>query len=261
MSRLQILYSKELARQLGKVAVYLPGAPIDVGDIITFPKGKSFLGKAKPLGSFMKVSSLKKLGVSYPKPKFSNTPDTYKFSSDNAVGFNFDINANADLGESDLPSGNSSATINFSSEGAIYFLGIDCDKKQLEDIVSLQNEIVDKGKDLLWKDTFLVTSITIAKKAFIAQSQSKTSQLLIEGNVRGLNTNIASLKANSKLNIKKQKGDIFIKEWSNDVTVFMDLIRFEKETFSENFRGEKVSTKTKYRILFKPVQIEELLSD
>lgn len=34
---LQIQYSKKIAKELGKVAVSLPGEEINVGDIIQFP--------------------------------------------------------------------------------------------------------------------------------------------------------------------------------------------------------------------------------
>ncbi|WP_027879255.1 hypothetical protein [Mesoflavibacter zeaxanthinifaciens] len=264
MSKLQIQYSKELAKELGKIAVYLPGEKVNVGDIIAFPFGKSFLGKPRPLGTFKKITSLQKLNVKYTEPLFSNQPDTYQFSSKNAVDFNFSIGANADLGNDDLPKGNAKMKISFTSEGAIYFLAVDCDKKQLDDLSALENEINAKGKKMLWKDTFLVTSVTVAKKAFIAQSRSKTSELLIDGNIQGLKSNTAKIDAETKLKINKQEGDIFIKDWSNNVTVFIDLVRFEEEVFSENYRGDKAISNEKFeesRISFKPVLIEDLLTD
>ncbi|QMU63798.1 MAG: hypothetical protein GKR88_05485 [Flavobacteriaceae bacterium] len=264
MSKLQIQYSKELAEELGKIAVYLPGEQVNVGDIITFPNGKSFLGKSRPIGTFKKVTSLKNLDVKYTDPSFSRKPDSYQFSSKNAVNFNFNIDSNADLGSDELPKSDAKMKINFTSEGAIYFLAVDCDKKELDDLNALENEINAKEKKMLWKDTFLVTSVTVARKAFIAQSRSKTSELLINGNIQGIQSGTVKIGAKTNLGINKQQGDIFIKDWSNDVTVFMDLIRFEKEVFSENYRGNK-TTSTKEveesRILFKPVLIEDLLTD
>ena len=260
MSKLQIQYSKELARELGKIAIYLPGEHVSVGDIIKFPHGKvGFLRKKGPFGSFKKISSLKKLGVSYDEPQFLGTPDTYKFSSKNAVDFNFTTNGNADLGNDLTPSGNANLSIQFSSEGALYFLAIDCNKKELNDLAALENEINTKGKKLIWQDTYLVTSVTIAKKAFIAQSQSKNSELQIAGNFKGIASGTVEINAQTNLSIKKQKGNIFIKDWSNDVTVFMDLIKFEKQVFDENYRGFESTKLKEPKILLKPVNIEELL--
>lgn len=264
MPSLQIQYSKELAKELGKIAVYLPGENVNVGDIITFPYGKNFFGKSRPLGSFKRISSLKNLGISYSKPLLSNTPDTYRLSSKNTVDFNFNIEGSANLGDDKFPSGDGKFNIKFTSEGAIYFLATDCDKEELNDISALENEINLQGKKLLWEDTYLVTSVTTAKKAFIAQSRSKSSELTINGNVKGIQSGTIDVSAQTNLNIQKQQGDIFVKDWSDNVTVFMDLIKFEKEVFGQNKKDFKSPPSTKnedYRIRLKPVQIKALLTN
>lgn len=262
--RLQRMYSKELAKELGKIAVYLPGEPIEVGDIITFPFGNSILGRPRPIGSFKKVTSLKNLGITYPEPTYSNRPDTYRFASKNAVNIEFDLGGSANLGNEQLPSGAARTRIGFAAEGAIYFLGVDCDKKQLDDLNILENEVNDKGKSLLWKDTYLVTSVTVAKKAFIAQSRSKTSELQLSGDVKGIQSGAVDIKANSGIKIERQQGDMFIKDWSDDVTVFMDLVKFEREVFGQSTKSVGTSSDKQerdFRIHFKPVNITELITD
>ncbi|MDO5968867.1 hypothetical protein Q4Q35_03525 [Flavivirga aquimarina] len=264
MSKLQIKYSKEIAKELGKIAVYLPGEHLTTGDIITFPNGKSMFSKPKPFGTFKKITSLKKLGVNYDEPKFSKTPDTYHFSSKNTVKFTSEINGNVDLGNDNLPGGEGGVNIEFSSEGAIYFLAIDCDKKELNDLLSLENEINSRGKKMLWEDTYLVTSVTVAKKALIIQSRSKSSNLIIEGNVKGIQSGNVEMALQPKLNFKKQNGDIFIKDWSNDVTVFMDVVKFKKEVFeSEKYERsiENIKFNEEDKIKFEQIKIEELLID
>lgn len=262
---LSISYSKEIAKQLGQIAIYLPGAPVDVGDIITFPKGKSFLGKPRPLGAFQKRTSLKELGIYYENPKFSESPDTYKFSSSKNVDFGFDISANADLKNDSLPQGKAAIRISFSSEGAIYFLGYHCDKKQLGDLISIENQINNNSSNLLWEDTFLVTAITIAKKAFIAQSKSKSSSVIVNGNIKGLDTKEVNVNASTNLKITKEKGNVMIVDWSEDVTVFMDLIRFKKEIFGKrnykNIDTTDSKVKEEFKISFKSVDANELLKD
>lgn len=248
---LQIQYCKELAKELGKIPVYLPGEQIEVGDIITFPFGRTFFGKSKPLGTFSKVSSLNKLGVAYNEPKNSGSPDTYSYASQNSVELDFSGEAHGEFPAQQSASGN--IKIRFGSEGAIYFLAVDCDKKELEGYASLEKEIVSKGKQLIWENTFLVTSVTVAKKAFIALSKSNTSELNLFGDFKGGSSSIKQIQAETSLKIGSQSGDLFIKDWSNDVTVFMDLVRFEKEIFDSS------TSRNKRQPNLKPVKVEELL--
>ena len=208
MSKLQIQYSKEFARELGKIAVYLPGEHVEVGDIITFPNGNSFLGNSRPLGTFKKATSLKKMGVKYDEPKFSGNVDTYRFSSKNSIDFDLKTEAKATLGSDAIPSLDSNIKLQFSSEGSIYFLAIDCDKKELNDFASLENEINANGKKLIWEDTYLVTSVTIANRAFMVQSKSKSSQLVMSGDFKGIKSGTTDINASTKLEVKKQEGDV-----------------------------------------------------
>ncbi len=264
MATLQTQYSKDIARELGKIAVYMPGEDVSVGDIITFPHGKTgIFNKKAPLGSFKKISSLKHLGIHHRIPGLSNTPDTYQFTSQKSVDIHYNLNGETDLGNEALPGGKANISIQFSSKGAIYFLAVDCDKRAFNDITFLEKEINSKGKNLVWEDTYLVTSVTIARKALIAVSHSKASELIVEGNVKGLQSASVNINADTKLNIKKQKGKMFTKDWSDNVTVFMDVMKFEKEIFQvENYRSPEASADykdKKEKIVLKPVAIEELL--
>lgn len=245
MKSLQIQYSKEVARELGKIAVYLPGEEIEVGDILTFPYGKKgFLKKTAPLGSFQKITNLKNLGIHTIKTQQSKTPDSYRFTSKQAVQFQFGAGGNADLSSSVLPKANAELQIKLSAEGAICFFALHCSKTSLDDIMALENEINTKGKNMVWEDTYLVTSVTIAQKALIIQSNSSSSELILGGDVQGLQSgNLINVKADAKIHIKKQTGDMLVKDWSDDVTVFMDLMRFEKEIFGTETKSTPFASK------------------
>ncbi|WP_298416836.1 hypothetical protein [uncultured Kordia sp.] len=256
MSKLQIKYSKEIAKELGKIAVCLPGEQVKVGDIIKFPYGKTLFGKTRPMGTFKKITSLKKIGIKHDKPIFSNAPDTYYFTSRKAVEFNTKSKSNFNLQNDKLLKTDGTIHVEFSSEGAIYFLAIDCDKKELNDLLAIENAVNVKGKEMLWDDTYLVTSVTIAKKALILQSRSKSSGITIEGNISGISSGTLKTNASSKFHFKNQTGDVFIKNWSDDVTVFMDVVKFEKQVFeSEGYRNAVEKAKIK----FKKVKIDDLL--
>ena len=239
MSKLEKQYSKEIAKSLGKIAVYFPGENIEVGDIITFPNGNTILGKPRPIGSFQKYSSLRSLGINYEEPKYSKTPDTFQYLSTDSTKLSVDLNGGGKSVDDIGLKLDAEINIEFNSSGAIYFLAVDCDKKQLNDLHALENEINIKKSSNIWKDKFLVTSVTISKKALVAQSISKNAVLKVTGDVERSKSDLLEAKANSILNVSKQQGDIFVKPWSNNVTVFMDLVKFEEKDFGSRFKGKK----------------------
>lgn len=254
---LQIKYSKEIAKELGKVAVYLPGEIIEVGDIIKFPNGKTgVFSKEAPLGVFIKISSLTNLGVDYSTQDKPEAKHSYKFSSESSISKSSSINSEVELSSNTLPSAAAEVVLQFSSEGSIYFHALDCYKTQINDIASLENEIISKSRVLIWENTYLVTSVTYASRALIMQSRSKNSEITLSGNVSGMKTSGVDVGAKAELNIKNQNGDFFIKDWSNDVSVFMELMKFDKHIFQAINRGLN-SRETQDRLV--PVDINSLL--
>lgn len=230
---LQIQYSKKIAKELGKVAVNLPGAAIKVGDIVQFPFGKGIFRTA-PFGSFTKITDLKGLGVNYDETENLNSPDSYQFSSDGSVNFNVGLKGDLDLNLEDLPSGNGKLQISFSKKGGIFFYAIGCITKRLNNLQNLENEVKDNGKRILWDNTFLVTSLTTAKKALVLQSISKTSYLVLRGDIKNIHPSSSfKLDIEAKINIEKQSGNMLIKDWSDDVTLLIDVMRFKKNTFQK----------------------------
>ncbi|NVK52482.1 MAG: hypothetical protein HWD85_06070 [Flavobacteriaceae bacterium] len=267
MSDLQIQYSKKIAEELGKIAVYLPGEKIEVGDIIKFPNARRPLfGKKLPYGSFKKITSLEKLGVDFNIPEFSGTPDTYRFSSKDEVNIQFGLKGGANLGKKSLPKVEKDLHIQFFSEGAIFLLAIDCDKRELDDLLFLEKEINSKGKQLVWDDTYLVTSVTVAKKAFMAQSKSKSSEILLKTDLTGIKSRSVNISASSSLRVSKSSGNVLIHDWSDNVTVFIDLIEFEKKVFeapspsNKNARG-MLSGNSQSKLIARRVNIKELINN
>lgn len=214
-------YCKEIINGLDKIPVYLPGTPINVGDIITF--GKGFI-KPRPIGSFDPISKLSSLGVDYKVQDDEGASDSYFYTSNGAVGSNFTANVNtATPGEGKLE-------INFNKEGTIYFAAIDCKVNSIVDTSSLKKQLEPHRDSIDWKNCFIVTSVTIAKRALIMQSNSQTASLTIEGNVNGLQANGSlDIGADIALKISSYKNSSFIKDWSENVTVFFSLARYRKK--------------------------------
>lgn len=219
MSTLAKKYCNEILSELDKIPVYLPGTPVNVGDIISFDNG---IFRKRPVGSFDHVSKLQKLNVPF-EVEEDNEPDPYIFGSKSGVSIGFEAGATAgSVGQGKL-------TINFSEEGAIYFAALGCTVRKMSDTTHLKAAIEPHKDRLNWKDAFIVTSVTTARKALIMQSKSNNAKLEIEGDVKNLQPGAGvNLDANAGVKIGRYSDASLIKDWSDNVTVFFSLVRFRK---------------------------------
>lgn len=262
MKGLQISYSKEIAKELGKIAVWFPGTEVKVGDIIQFPyEAEGLLRKNRPFGSFKKISELKQYGVSYKSPRQSTSPDPYQYTSQNTVETNANIGAGVEA-MGGFSKFKAALNLNFKYEGAIYLLAVDCTTTELVDLGEIEKEVNTNGKELPWEETYLVTSVTVAKKALVVQSTSKNAGISIEGEAKIIEAGMASVNAQAKLSIKSTSGDVFIKNWSDDVSIFMDLVKFERKIFGKEVNGEANRTSRNTTPLkLQKINITELLDN
>lgn len=233
MSGLQIKYSKEVAKELTKIAVVLPGAPVEVGQIIHFPFGKQGVWpfkKPAPRGAFNVITTLANLNVNPQVSQPDTDGDPYIFSSRRHVKIDADFNVQGDIPTGTSANGNLKAT--FESEGSVYFAAIDCKTTRITNLDQIQVDLNQHRNEIIWNETFLVTSITIASKALIMQSSTKSASLDVGGDIKGLITgSAADISANAQIGVKNFKESSFIKPWSDNVTIFFGLHRFTKSTF------------------------------
>jgi hypothetical protein len=222
MSSLAKQYCKEIVRQLKKTPVYLPGEPVNVGDIISV---KTRLIDGKPLGIYHAVTSLKNLNIPFEVLQ-DDAPDSYIYSTKEAVGVEFI--ASADI----AAKGSGELKVTFNRTGSIFFSAIDCTKERISDcsnLVKLVNGHAESLQDER-EHLFIVTSVTTAKKALIMQSNSQNGGLTLSGEVEGLQaTTGINIDANIKVKITAHKDSSFLKPWSDNVTVFFDLLRCRKD--------------------------------
>lgn len=230
MSGLEIEYSRELAKELTKIAVVLPGQPVEVGDIIKFPFGKTGIFKTVrvPYGSFEHISNLKSLGISYTESKSPrNKSNPYFYASKNSVDPKFSAKI-----KSEIIKGGGTLNVDFKKTGTIYFAAIGCSKNQLVDLTAIEGAVNKKADSLVWEETYLVTSVTVAARALIMQSNDSNANLVASGEVKGLETpSLGGITASSKVVVNSYNKAAFIKDWSKNVSVFMDLVRFKQEVF------------------------------
>ncbi len=280
MSGLQITYSKEVAKELTKIAVCLPGAPVKIGQIIHFPFGRSGIWpfrKPAPRGAFNLITTLQNLGMQPQETEPDNDGEPYIFSSRRTVKIDAVFEANGNINPNINAGGELKAS--FEAEGAVYFAAIDCKTINISNLDQIKVNLEQHSNSIIWNETFLVTSVTTASKALIMQSSTKSGSLTIQGNVKGLITqNAADIDANVQIGVRNFKESSFIKPWSDNVTVFIGLHRFTKETFAmeptmsvarlsafESIEREKIayslinSPNDKFRL--EPVSAFEILDD
>lgn len=227
------MYSKEIAKELTKIAVVLPGEALKVGQIIHFPFGRKGIWpfkKPAPRGSFNVITSLSELGLAVETSNWKKEPDPYIFASRKSVKIDFSIEGQGTVN----PNVNANGTLkaNFEKEGSVYFAAIDCERSDLLNLPSVQVDLEKHKNDIIWNETFLVTSITKADKALIMQSSTKSASLGISGDIKGLITkDRGDISADTKIGVENFKESSFIKPWSENVTVFMGLHRFTKKSF------------------------------
>ncbi len=66
------------------------------------------------------------------------------------------------------------------------------------------------------------------------QSISKNSEITIGGDVKNVQSNNSlKLDIDAKIHIEKQVGNLLVKDWSDDVTLLIDVMRFKKGTFQK----------------------------
>lgn len=212
-------YCNEIIRQFGKVPVYLPGEFVQVGDIIFF-QHKNLFGPG-PIGDFIKRTSLQNMEVEF-RTTMDPDPQPYKFSSEGSVSMEFtsagDI-TNQAKGELE---------ISFSKAGATYLVAVDCVTSYIDDLLRVEEQLADHIDDLDWDSHYIVVGVSVAKKSLIMQSNSSSAKLTISGEVKTFDTNTSGMPdVSATLAVKSYRDASFLKDWSDNVALFIDLVRYK----------------------------------
>ncbi|MBW1295411.1 hypothetical protein [Aquimarina litoralis] len=96
------------------------------------------------------------------------------------------------------------------------------------------------------------------------QSISKSAELTIGGDVENTSTGKLKLDVNAKINLERQKGGMLIKEWSDDVAVFVDVMRFKKKIFSKEKAFDSnplIDNEKSFRINLESVDLSQYINE
>lgn len=224
MAGLAKTYSKEIIKELDMIPVYLPGTKIEPGDIITFSHA-NVLGRTQPIGSFRKETNLiKNLGLDLPVANDDGL-GAVRFSSRKGVSMEFKAGANAgNVGDGEL-------NVSFTKEGSTYLAATGLSEARIDDLDKLRtnlNQIRNKYTGD-WNNSFIVISVRTAKKALVMQSNSSEGSLTISGETKTLQAGaVGDIKADLNVSVSSFKDAAFIKDWNDDVELFVGLARYRK---------------------------------
>lgn len=228
MAGLAVEYSKQIARELTKVAVSPPGFPASPGDLIVFPMGRvGLLRRERPYGSFNVVGTLEDLGIRTTVREDAD-PDPYIFATRGGSDISFNNDTGAAMGAGGAVSG--TLDIKLTKENALYFAAIDCKTARLNDMISLQQQLQERRGQIPWDRVYLVMSVTTAGKALVMQASSGSASLKVEGDVKGLmpGNNGTKVDSTTQVSVSKFSAASFIKPWSDNVSVFLGLAKLSR---------------------------------
>lgn len=221
---LALSYCREIADQLEQIAVYLPGEDVNAGDVIEFQNGK-------PIGSFSKRTDLFEMGLMISKEE-TQTKRSYLYATKGGVSTKFEMQGG--VGKV----GGGKLSVNYTKEGSIFLSAIDCKQERLKNIAGLEDLLASLQEKLDWNKYYIVSEVLRASKAFVMQSSNSAASVVFKGDVKGLQPQIGNflqengeLHAGLKFQTTTYENASFIKDWSDDVAVFMKLVRYKSNWF------------------------------
>jgi hypothetical protein len=187
-------YTKELKRQFGYLATWLPGTPLSLGDIGVLRNNE-----------FTKISNLADLGITF-EIELDSTKADIEHSSKGAVSISTKASGAIATQGSVLGEIDAGVTVVFSKESAILFKANGTTSPSIKDQIKLGKEILKLYKEGKWdKDWAVVTEKVDAESATILISSSKNGkiELKAKGEIETKNIDIADAELDFELSYSK----------------------------------------------------------
>lgn len=186
-------YTREMRRQLGYFATWLPGTPLDLGDIGVFKNN-----------IFTKISNLSDFNISFEIEEDANTSDIEHHSagsvslSTKASGKTIE---GSTLGELDM-----GIAVQFSRQNAILFKANNAKSPSIKNQIDLGRTIVQLFKDGKWdKNWSVITELVVSESTSVIISSSSKGKIDLKatGDVSINKIDIASAEATFELAYSK----------------------------------------------------------
>lgn len=194
MSALYNAYVKDIQKELDLFAYWEPtDPPLELGDYGEMDGKK-----------FNRIGNIKRFGKITLKERYSAGIDRY-YQSEKDVSFSSKLGASG-------TGANGTVTISFAKSNAFVFKAEDVTVKEVENLTTLEDFLVDvykkSGKD--WRLSYVVvTKIDLPKRLLAILSQSKDSSITLGGKVSQAVTGIAGVNLKN-LSITSTKGTVSV---------------------------------------------------
>ena len=196
-------YTNELYKQFKYLATWLPGTPMELGDIGVL-NGKEYT----------KLANLADLGIKFDIENDDSKADI-EHSSKGSVSLTTKASGTASPEGSSLGEIDAGITVNFSKENAILFKANGTTNPAIQNQIILGDAILKLYKEGKWdKDWVVITELVKATSATILISSSKSGkiELKAKGSAKAGSLDIADVDAGLELSYSKDLATKIIAE-------------------------------------------------
>lgn len=216
-------YSKAIINKYDLIPVYTPGTDVKPGDIIDF--GSSIFGTNKPIGSFSihgNLSGYHGIDINVTE---SETKQTLNLVSSKEVTVSPAVSGQfPGVAEGDIK-------FDFTSKGSFILFGIDGIETRIENLFSLRDKLRQVADKEDWSKYYIVTSVTVFRKALIYAAEEKGGELVISASTENLGIigdELTGIGADVSIDVKWKSKAAFSNDWDKDIAVLMKLAQFKK---------------------------------
>ena len=187
-------YTKELYKQFNYLATWLPGTPLNLGDIGVLNKNE-----------FVAISNLKELGIAF-EVEEDTTKSDLKYLSNQAVSITTKLAGTAPVLNSVLSEADAGFSVEFSRENAVLFKANGTLSPRIKNQIKLGEEIIERFKKGEWdKNWVVITELIKADSSTIIISSSSNGkiELRAKANISAGNLDIANASLNLEPKFEK----------------------------------------------------------
>ncbi len=206
-------------------AAWLPNQELSLGDVGTL-ENKVF---------FRSITSLKNLGIDF-KIKDDTSPTPFTMQSEKGVEIANKLAGEINPKAPNIPQAKAGVSVNFSAKGAFVIKAPQTFEPVIDDIATLENQILDLYKKGKWnKEWAVIAKIVKAPSASFIISQSSEGKIELAAEAQIAAGSAVQLgDANLKLNASFTSGDIINMNDAQNVTPFFQLVGIKRKLFKED---------------------------
>jgi hypothetical protein len=206
-------------------AAWLPNEVLCLGDVGTLEKGTFFRHK----------TSLDILGIKF-SIREDPSPTPFDMQSEKGVQLANKLAGEVNLKAPSIPQAKAGVAIDFSAKGAFVIRAPLTYEPVIEDIATLETQILDLYKKGRWnKEWVVMAKLVSAPSATILISRSSEGKIELSAEAQlAAGTGVQLGEANLKLNVSFVSGDIINMKDAQNVTPFFQLIGLKRRWFQED---------------------------